>query len=422
MSGKIVIVTGASLSWAPRAPKEASALAEAGFEVVVLGASANQSRLDADARKASDGGYQFVAVDDRGNGPVLPVGVRLRAALSARLFSATGLAAPWLFSPWATRLAKQAQTLSPDLVICHLEPGLWVGSRMRVAGIPIGIDMEDWYSEDLPPQDKRGRPVERLRQLERECLGGALYATCPTEAMADALVEAYRCPRPVRVYNVFPNNALSYPQTLRDRSERSLSMQGTPSLGSAAVSIHWFSQTLGPGRGLHELIAACAGMDGVWEIHLRGDLGGYRSWFERMVPSDLRPRVFLHGLVPGEDLAARIAEHDIGFAGEVGSITSRNLTATNKIFQYLQSGLAIAASDTSGQREVAALAPGAVRLYPGGDTAGLRNLLVDWARSREKLKAAKAAAAAAAQTLNWDVEKDRFVESVDDALGKAVGG
>lgn len=395
-------------------------MAEAGFEVVVLGASANRSRLAADSRKASDGGYRFVAVDDRGNGPVLPAGVRLRAALSVRLFAATGLVAPWLFSPWATRLAKQAQTLSPDLVVCHLEPGLWVGSRLRAAGIPIGIDMEDWYSEDLPPQDKKGRPVEKLRQLERECLGSALYATCPTEAMADALVEAYRCPRPVRVYNVFPKNTLSYPQTLRDRSERSLSMQGTPSLGPAAVSIHWFSQTLGPGRGLEELVAACAGIDGVWEIHLRGDLGGYRSWFEGLIPPALRRHVFPHELVPGEDLAARIAEHDIGFAGEVASITSRNLTATNKIFQYLQSGLAVAASDTAGQREVAALAPGAVRLYPGGDTSGLRNLLADWSRSREKLKAAKAAAAAAARRLNWDVEKVRFVESVGDALGKAV--
>jgi hypothetical protein len=414
---KIVIVTGASLSWAPRAPKEASALAEAGFEVVVLGASANQSRLAADTKKATEGGYRFVAVDDGVHGPAFPLPVRLRAALSAKMFSATGATTPWIFSPWATRLARRALELSPSLAICHLEPGLWVGSRMSAAGVPVGIDMEDWYSEDLPPQDKKGRPVDMLRHLERNLLRHAVHATCPSEAMADALAEAYQCPRPVRIYNVFPKPAEAFTAKFQDRSESRQSMGGMPSRGRDAVSIHWFSQTLGPGRGLEELMTACSGLEGAWEIHLRGALGGYAAWLEGMVPISLRHKIFLHDLVPNEDLAERIAEHDIGFAGEVATIRSRDLTATNKIFQYLQSGLAVVASDTAGQREVAALAGAAVRTYRGGDCNDLRCVLEEWLHSPENLRAAKVTAGnVAAEQLNWDKEKGRFIESVREAF------
>jgi len=54
--------------------------------------------------------------------------------------------------------------------------------------------------------------------------------------------------------------------------------------------------------------------------------------------------------VDGDDLLSRIAEHDIGFAGEMPHCRSRDLTVTNKILQYLLAGLAVVASGTAGQR------------------------------------------------------------------------
>jgi glycosyltransferase involved in cell wall biosynthesis len=417
MRGKIVIVTGASLSWAPRAPKEAAALSEAGFDIAVLGVAGNQARLAADTRKASEGGYQFVAVDDDSNGPVLRAGVRLRAALSSKLFAAIGVATPWLFSPWATSLANRAQALSPNLVIGHLEPGLWVASRMRAAGIPIGIDMEDWYSEDLPPNAQRGRPVHLLRQAEKRLLGCAVHATCTTEAMADALVAEYGCPRPKRIYNVFPAPVIPDPVLLVDRSPAAKSLGGTQSRGTSVRSIHWFSQTIGPGRGLERLFEACVDLNAEFEIHLRGSIGPYGAWIEEVVSTVLRPRVFLHETVANDELPARIAEHDIGYAGEVADIPSRNLTATNKIFQFLQGGLAVVASDTDGQKEVARLAGEGVLLYSSASTEELRRSLDRLIANPAQLAAAKSAAARiAAESLNWSVEKPRLLASIYHVL------
>ena len=76
-----------------------------------------------------------------------------------------------------------------------------------------------------------------------------------------------------------------------------------------------------------------------------------------------------------EELLSRIAEHDIGFAGELGEPASRNLTITNKFFQNLQAGLAVVASETAGQKEAVAQIGGAALLFPNGEATGLSKIL-----------------------------------------------
>lgn len=165
------------------------------------------------------------------------------------------------------------------------------------------------------------------------------------------------------------------------------------------------------------MLAAAAGLGGEAEIHLRGHAAAYRAWLEAAVPPALQSQVFVHAAVVDDDLPERIAEHDIGFAGELREIRSRDLTATNKIFQYLQSGLAVVASDTTGQREVAAGARGAVRLYRSGSRTDLQQALREWLESPEKLAAAKAAAReAAAAEFHWEKEKTRLLDAVAAAL------
>jgi glycosyltransferase involved in cell wall biosynthesis len=112
-------------------------------------------------------------------------------------------------------------------------------------------------------------------------------------------------------------------------------------------------------------------------------------------------------------LPAKIAEHDIGYAGEVADIPSRNLTATNKIFQYLQGGLAVVASDTDGQKEVAKLAGEAVTLYASASTEELHSCLARVIANPGQLAAAKSAASlVAADSLSWSMEKPRLLDSV----------
>lgn len=369
--------------------------------------------MEIDMRLAAQGGYTFV--------PLLPpdtIQGKLHR-LVQRLARKCAPRSRWSFGLMPFALKRAAKRLKPDLAIAHSEPALFAALDLHKQGTKVGVDMEDWFSEDLLPEARSGRPMELLHKAERELLGCSVHATCTTEVMADALASAYACPRPTRIYNVFPALDLSADEPLKDRSAASRSLNGTASRGRNAVSIHWFSQTIGPGRGLERLFEACSGLDADFEIHLRGNLGPYGAWIERVVPTGLRPRVFLHATVANDKLPAKIAEHDIGYAGEVADIPSRNLTATNKIFQYLQGGLAVVASDTNGQKEVAKFAGEAVTLYASTSTEELRQCFARVISNPGQLAAAKSAAARiASESLSWSMEKPRLLASVRHALGE----
>jgi glycosyltransferase involved in cell wall biosynthesis len=267
--------------------------------------------------------------------------------------------------------------------------------------------MEDWFSEDLLPDTRRYRPLHLLRFLERELLEHGTYVSCPSHAMSNALAQEYRCVPPTVVYNAFHwSDRKSIDGRLKDRKN-----QHVP-------SIHWFSQTLGPGRGLEDLLAALPLIKHTAEIHLRGNpAAGFEAWMWSRVPDIWRERIFLHGLVSNDELLSRIAEHDIGFAGEINYCRSRDLTVTNKILYYLLAGLGVIASDTNGQREVAKQVPGAKLLYSSGDFSALAAKLNTLLASPDSLQRAKASALKAAeQIFCWERQEDVLVKAIKKAL------
>jgi hypothetical protein len=271
----------------------------------------------------------------------------------------------------------------------------------------IGIDMEDWFSEDLPAETRRQRPVKLLRRLEQEVLRSAAHATCTSRAMSAALASEYGCRPPAVVYNAFPwSDRATIDGRFKDRQDRSL------------PSIHWYSQTLGTDRGLGDLFAALPLVEHEAEIHLRGGpVVGFQNWLDTHVPENWRTRVFIHELVSNDELLSRIAEHDVGFAGEMRFCRNRDVTITNKILHYLLGGLAVLASDTAGQCEVAAQASEAVQIYPTSDVAALAAKLNGLLLSAERLCAAKAAALRAAQaTFCWERQAATLIQSVEGAL------
>ena len=272
--------------------------------------------------------------------------------------------------------------------------------------------MEDWFSEDLLPEARRGRPVDLLGELERRLLRRASFASCPSQAMSQGLVEAYGCAAPAVIYNAFPwSDRAAMDGLSRDRQE------------SKRPSIHWYSQTIGKRRGLEELLSALPLIRTEAELHLRGEpAAGFEAWLRERVPDGWRGRVYFHPLVRNEELLSRIAEHDIGFAGEVPYCRSKILTVSNKILHYLLAGIAVVASDTLGQREVQEQAPEAILLYPPGDFERLASRLNGLLESKEVLRRAKAAAlTAASKTFCWERQEARLLDAVKGALLRVDG-
>jgi glycosyltransferase involved in cell wall biosynthesis len=155
------------------------------------------------------------------------------------------------------------------------------------------------------------------------------------------------------------------------------------------------------------------------EIHLRGVVArGCDHWLTRLLPESYRSRVFVHPPVRNAELLSRIAEHDIGFAGEPKSPLSRDVTVTNKILQYLLAGLAVIASDTAGQREIADQATGAITIYPAGDSRALAGVVRGLVLSPERLAAGKQdALSAAKRRFSWELIEPELIGSFRKALG-----
>jgi len=410
----IVILSGNHLCNNPRVLKEAGCLARAGFDVEVLGAWLDGRLKDRDQDLLEAAAFRFTPVVDL-TGSALST--RARYALS-RLRNKAGQFAyrfgrfqnRWQLGHVLRALSREARKRRADLFIAHSEPGLLVGRELLDSRRAVGVDLEDWFSEDLPPEARKGRPIRLLRDAEQDLLRRGAHSTCPSRAMSDALAATYGCSPPAVVYNAFPwSDRSSIDGAVRDRVD------------PRPASIHWFSQTLGPGRGLEDLVTALPLMQNAAEIHLRGNLvSGFDRWLWDRVPPLWRARVVIHAPVPNGDLLSRIAEHDIGFAGEMQYCKSRNLTVTNKILQYLLGGLAVVASDTAGQREVAEQSRGAVSIYPPGDPAALAATLDALLSSNEKLGNAKGQALRAAeQTFCWELQQNRLLESVARAASRA---
>ena len=411
MSATVVILTGGHICHNPRVLKEAMALAGAGYDVRVLGSwfdpilKARDQALLARLPVTFTPVVDFTSADPWARATRLLL--KLRSKTARTVYRWSGLNSTLQLGLATRALQREAADVDAALYIAHLEPALPAALSLLDAGRLVGIDMEDWYSEDLLPQARKHRPVVLLRSLECQLLRRAVYVTCPSHAMSRALAAAYECAPPTVVYNSFRwVDRMTLDHRVKDRRDAQF------------PSIHWYSQTLGPGRGLEDLLAALPHLTSEAEIHLRGTpVAEFEGWAAGRIPERFRNRLFVHPLVSNDELLSRIAEHDIGFAGEMKFCRSRDLTVTNKMLQYLLAGLAVVASDTEGQQEVAEQAPAATFLYPSGDARALAARLNALLGSPELLRGAKVAALRAAeQIFSWERQEQKFLAGVAFAL------
>jgi glycosyltransferase involved in cell wall biosynthesis len=406
---RIVIVTGAHLCRNPRVVKEAKTLGEAGYEVSVVAPLTSDSLMDDDAAILANAPFdRVVSLDVRESRGLRGRFGRARRRIANEINHRTGAELSDELGYGVRAALRKARSIDADLFIGHQETGAWVCWKLMQEGRRVAADLEDWYSRDLLPEAQRGRPVRLLDRCERDLVRNASYVVTTSNAMADSMADAYG-KRPDVVYNAFPfADRASIDGLRKDR------LDDRPSL-------FWFSQTIGPGRGLEALVDAVRALDLPVQLHLRGNVEGdyKRSLLARFGDSSNHDLLF-HALVPPPELLSRIAEHDVGFALEDEEPPSRDLTITNKILQYLQGGLAVVATPTSGQREVFEHSDGAVTLSPPTErdlSQVIQRLLADQGR----LGSARMAALDLARTcFCWEMQADRLLALVDGSLRSSV--
>jgi glycosyltransferase involved in cell wall biosynthesis len=397
---KVVILSGIQIIDNPRVVKEADALCAAGYEVEVLAALYDPASAKDAERLLIGRHWRHTPVLDFTSNAILDrlnaLWRRIQCRAARGLKAMLTIELPDQLGPATRPLYAAARRRDADLYISHLPQALWSGVKLLDEGRTVAIDVEDWYSEDGLPADRARQPVGLMRTYERTVLQGAAYATTTSSALSTALAERYEAPPPRVIYNSFPSEERPLPsERNRDRIDGSF------------PSIVWFSQTIGPGRGLETLVAALDGIEEPFELHIRGTARpGYREALLDGASERLRSRVHFHARVPQDELLSRLAEHDIGYCGELSDCRNHDLTIANKAFEYMRAGLAIVASDTTGQVEVAKRAPSALRLFRQEDVADLRKQIRALLLDPDELAASKGAARQALRDcFGWAAQK-----------------
>jgi glycosyltransferase involved in cell wall biosynthesis len=296
-----------------------------------------------------------------------------------------------------------AQRFPADLTIVHTEIPIWAARSLLRSGRRVAVDIEDWYSEDLLYADRLSRPLRLLREVEDYVLNHASYASATSHSMAAALAARYACRKPIVIHNTFPLQ----PRTRLDRP-----------IGQEPPAFIWFSQTVGPGRGLELFLSAWNQTRVPSRLVLLGDVRpAYRQHLLATTAPDRRDRIVFLPLVTPDELPDQLAAFDIGLALESHWPPNRDITITNKILQYMNAGLALVATDTAGQTEVMRAAPASGLLVAAHETtqlvAQLDALLADRARLRDCQRAARTAAM---EKYCWEIDAPQLLSAVERSL------
>ncbi len=414
---RVTLVTTGNVSTNPRLVKEADALAAAGHAVRVVTMDALPENAAADATLIRTRSWPLDRVNIR-HGDI--VGFARRAVSTARQWLAkrwyndgrrrlTPRLADRITSRYADLMVDAAAAAPADLVIGHNLGALPVAVRAaQRLGARAGFDIEDFHAGELTDDPRHAGARAVVIDVERRYLAACATLTASSPPIADAIAAAYGVPRPYVVLNTFP------------RGERDAIPASPPDRpAGAGRSLYWYSQVIGAGRGLEDVIDALPRLDASVRCYLRGrpDPVYVDGLLARAAALGVADRVVLLPPVAPADLVPRAAEHDIGLALEQPVSRNRDLCATNKIFTYLLAGIAVAATDTTGQRWVMDAAPGAGFLYRSGDADGLAAGLRQLLETPGALPAARAAAHDAAdRRFNFEAEAAGLVAYLESAM------
>ncbi len=265
-----------------------------------------------------------------------------------------------------------------------------IAEAARRTGVPYGVDLEDFHSGESSGADATLSDALAAR-VEHAVLRAAAFVTTSSEMIA-AEYKVREGVDAAVIHNTFPLPAQPPDLTRVD---------------PACLRVYWFSQTIGPGRGLEDAIAALGHAGVAAQLALRGR--PQPGYFEAltMLAAAQAPRLRLVHLdpAPPDTMVECARGYDVGLALEQMTPLNRRICLTNKAFTYILAGTAVAMTDTPGQHALGADLGRAAALVPPGDIGALADAFARWARDPAELACAKRTAwNAATRRWHWEDE------------------
>ncbi len=406
MSGdrKIVIIALGQISTNPRLLKEALWFSQKGYEVHVLYCFWSKWGYYADKKIIAKN--PSIIWKEIGGNPFTKSLVYFYTRFRFKLFRLVGSKFPSsLF--WAERslsrcfneLYKTGSAIDASLYIAHNLGALpIIGKIATLYKKPFVFDAEDFH---------RGQSVSGLLVFAQS-----------------SLIENYWMPKAALVTAASPFIANKYSHLF---GVDILVINNVFSIKNAPVHIEritnpiklfWFSQTVGKGRGIEDVLAALKKFPlDTFSITIMGDLKiEMENYLRDLVVENNEVKVNLNFLRPIDpDKIFEIAStFDIGLATEPVINENNDLIFTNKLFTYLLSGNAILFSATTAQEYFFNAHSNIGWIYNGEDIDRLVLILEQINRNQQELLFYKQnARKLATQVYNWEIEQSKMVNHLN---------
>lgn len=386
----ICLITPGHLASTPRVIKHADALIAAGYRVHVVSGRHFQPAEPLDAAIVAQAQWASTRVHLHRNPQRLLRGLGRKLARRRIIAGASiwPLAARAQHAGHAALVQAAARTRATFFYGHGGVAGLAAAAAAaKLNGQRFGFDAEDWHEEEAD-FSRDAAQLAAIRILLRSLLSEAALLTCAAPLIAAAYAATYQV-RLTCILNVFPlADALATPVT-----------PPPPSNDHPAI-FYWFSQTIGPERGLEEAVALLQRLHTPTVLHLRGFAAPGFVEHLRDRAAGLRDRIVILPPAPASEMVRLAASAHLGLALEQRIPRNRDLCLTNKIFTYLLAGVPQLLSRTSAQASFAnQLSSAALLASPEGlaASAGEIDALLN---DPTQMSAARAA--------SWNIGRERF--------------
>lgn len=405
---KICIISNRHISYNPRVLKEADALHNAGYLVVVVTVNNHHQQGLFDSELMKERSWSLITVNfrksvtkEKMNWIKLSLKNKIYIQLK-RISLGHGIAEKAADKAYSS-LKEIAVNEKADLYISHHAETLGIAySAARINKAKWGFDAEDFHS-GMDESYSHAGEKELIEFIESKYLKRCKYITASSRGIGEAYKKKYNL---LQTYTVILNSFPLVPLQIKKVAY--------------PIKFYWYSQVIGPTRGLEQLVIACGKLKGRFELHLRGTLQSddFKSLLLKLgKENNVESKIYFHEPIIADQIIANAVQFDVGLALESNTSLNRNFCVPNKIFAYLMSGLAIVGNDTFGQKDIFKYFPDAVKQCKMNDIESLTTSMQYFIDNPEQLQfAKKSARQAAEQHFNWELESNKFIKTIEGIL------
>ena len=401
---KILIVTTGQPAANPRVMKEYDAFIQQGYKVKVLYTYSAAWSYEIDQKKFSNGELKkqdFVLVG--GN----PFDQKVRYAFSRICFKFFRKLSGILRFRFIREMSMARSTFylwmaakrfKADVCIAHYLGALPAAARSAKKHNSLLIfDAEDYHRGEEPYYPGQ---IQQVIEIENNRLPSVDFITTASPLISRAYQGLYPGIKTITLNNVFSRRNLQ-PAKRND---------------TAALRLFWFSQYIGPKRGLEKIIEAMNMIgDRNISLHILGNIKNHPYVQSLLGQSKFPENIELIGSVPPDEVFTVAAQFDVGIAAEIPYCENRNICLTNKIFTYLMAGNCVLASNTESQKYFMEHYPGIGLLYEHDSAANLAVQIKRLHEDRSFLNDCKNNASALASTkMNWEKESESLIALIEE--------